>query len=124
MPRTNLAIQNEPESADLTELVLVNCDPTNQNEFVNTGREVLFIQATVGRVVRVTHNVEGQSRQRDYTLVTGQRVVLPPFPKAPFNAHPAAVDPTKVYIDIVGAVAGDIQFAVIREARVPAQWPY
>jgi hypothetical protein len=84
-------------------------DTTNGNYFINSGRELLFIENTGASSVTVTIDMMADSYGRDgskmITVPAGEMRMAGPFPKVPYN-QPGE----QVHVN----ASGDCDFAVVR----------
>lgn len=116
MPRIDLAIVERPTFPEAGVLLApVNSNVTDQHQVTNNGDVLVEVVASASVSIRFTATTKGDAWTRDVAMTSGQRRVFGPFEPAFFNIHAAAADPTKVYIDQVGGVAGNLTYAAFRQ---------
>lgn len=115
MPRTAIAVQTVPVGTLLFEDVVFSAgDAANNHEWVNTGREELWMKSTNGSLPAVVASVvDEHGRLGDITLTpaAGKESVAGPFNKAIFNQRGSGALGL-VFMGIADAT--NVTFAVVR----------
>lgn len=114
MARTQLAVETIPHNSVLDDATFSAGDDSNNNYFLNSGKEILVMKSTNGSlpadVVSVT---DSEGRTGDITLTPGAGEIsfAGPFKPSVFNQRGAS-DIGRVHVDIADAT--NVTFAVVQ----------